>query len=89
MSVLSSLVEIFGSRWCVSRWNWSRVIWMGLNIPVSYHLTLIGTTTRTSQNEAFNRVKLIYTSKLIDYTASYQTRYALAILHNNEGFVRW
>ncbi len=45
----------------------------------------IGTTTRTSQNEAFNRVKLIYTSKLIDYTASYQTRHALAILHNNEG----
>src|SRR6266498_931890 len=45
----------------------------------------IGTTTRTLQNEAFNRVKLIYTSKLIDYTASYQTRHALAILHNNEG----
>ncbi|CAB4422451.1 unnamed protein product [Rhizophagus irregularis] len=45
----------------------------------------IGTTTRTSQNEAFNRVKLIYTSKLIDYSASYQTRHVLAILHNNEG----
>ncbi len=45
----------------------------------------IGTMTRTSQNEAFNRVKLIYTSKLIDYNASYQTRHALAILHNNEG----
>lgn len=45
----------------------------------------IGTITRTSQNEAFNRVKLIYTSRLIDYSASYQTRRALAILHNNEG----
>ncbi|RHZ83721.1 hypothetical protein Glove_88g115 [Diversispora epigaea] len=45
----------------------------------------IGTTIRTSQNEAFNRVKLIYTSKLIDYHFSYQTRHALAILHNNEG----
>lgn len=45
----------------------------------------ISTTTRTSQNEAFNRVKLIYTSKLIDYYISYQTRHALAILHNNEG----
>ncbi|RHZ59174.1 hypothetical protein Glove_365g52 [Diversispora epigaea] len=45
----------------------------------------IGTTTRTSQNEAFNRVKLVYTSKLIDYPVSYQSRHALAILHNNEG----
>ena len=49
----------------------------------------IGTTTRTSQNEAFNRVKLIYTSKLIDYTASYQTRHALAIYIIMKEFVRW
>jgi hypothetical protein len=45
----------------------------------------IGTLTRTSQNEAFNRLKLVYTSKLIDYPVSYKARQALAILHNNEG----
>ncbi|RHZ67003.1 hypothetical protein Glove_303g107 [Diversispora epigaea] len=45
----------------------------------------IGTTTRTSQNEAFNRIKLVYISKLIDYSVSYQARHSLAILHNNEG----
>ncbi|CAJ0758063.1 7662_t:CDS:2, partial [Entrophospora sp. SA101] len=33
----------------------------------------------------FNRIKLVYTSKLIDYPVSYQTRHTLAILHNNEG----
>ncbi|CAJ0766385.1 7613_t:CDS:2, partial [Entrophospora sp. SA101] len=44
----------------------------------------IGTLTCTSQNEAFNRIKLVYTSKLIDYPVSYQTRHTLAILHNNE-----
>ncbi|CAJ0866313.1 1128_t:CDS:2, partial [Entrophospora sp. SA101] len=32
----------------------------------------------------FNRIKLVYTSKLIDYPVSYQTRHTLAILHNNE-----
>src|ERR1043165_7243143 len=48
----------------------------------------IGITTRTSQNKAFNRVKLIYTSKLIDYSALYQTRHTLAILHNNEGICK-
>ncbi|RHZ69701.1 hypothetical protein Glove_280g39 [Diversispora epigaea] len=45
----------------------------------------IGTTTRTSQNEAFNRIKLVYTSKLINYPVSYQVRHSLAILYNNEG----
>ena len=45
----------------------------------------IGTVIRTSQNESFNKLKLTYTSKLIDYPASYQTRHALAILHNNKG----
>lgn len=44
----------------------------------------IGTTMWISQNEAFNRVKLIYMLKLIDYSTLYQTRYALAILYNNE-----
>ncbi|CAG8512166.1 10829_t:CDS:10, partial [Diversispora eburnea] len=29
--------------------------------------------------------KLVYTSKLINYSVSYQSRYALAILYNNEG----
>jgi len=45
----------------------------------------IGTTTRTSQNEAFNRIKLVYLDKRIDYWMSYPVRHALAILHNNEG----
>lgn len=45
----------------------------------------IGTKTRTSQNEAFNRLKLVYLDKKIDYWKSYSVRHALAILHNNEG----
>ncbi|RHZ84328.1 hypothetical protein Glove_83g55 [Diversispora epigaea] len=45
----------------------------------------IGTITRTSQNEAFNRVKLVYLDKKIDYWKSYSVRHSLAILHNNEG----
>src|SRR6266498_2566705 len=45
----------------------------------------IGTKTRTSQNEAFNRLKLVYLDKRIDYWKSYPVRHALAILHNNEG----
>ncbi|GES81564.1 DNA helicase RecQ [Rhizophagus clarus] len=43
------------------------------------------TTIRTSYNEAFNRLKLCYTNKLIDYYKSYQARHACAILHNNYG----
>ena len=45
----------------------------------------IGTKTHTSQNEAFNRLKLVYLDKRIDYWKSYPVRHALAILHNNEG----
>ena len=45
----------------------------------------IRTTTRTSQNEAFNWIKLVYLDKRIDYWMTYPVRHALAILHNNEG----
>nr|CAG8537623.1 415_t:CDS:2 [Entrophospora candida] len=40
----------------------------------------IGITARTSQNEGFNRIKLVYTSKLIDYSVSYQTRHAEGVI---------
>src|SRR5437868_6274206 len=43
------------------------------------------TTIRTSYNEAFNRIKLCYANKLIDYYKSYQARHACAIIHNNYG----
>ena len=43
------------------------------------------TTIRTTYNEAFNRIKLCYTNKLIDYYKSYQARHACAIIHNNYG----
>ncbi|CAJ0886217.1 7702_t:CDS:10 [Entrophospora sp. SA101] len=39
-----------------------------------------GITARTSQNEGFNRIKLVYTSKLIDYSVSYQTRHAEGVI---------
>jgi hypothetical protein len=45
------------------------------------------TTIRTSYNEAFNRIKLNYTEKKIDYPKSYRARHALSIIHNNNGFV--
>ncbi|CAG8538925.1 11763_t:CDS:10, partial [Scutellospora calospora] len=40
----------------------------------------------TSQNKAFNRVKLVYLDKKIDYWKSYAARHALAVLHYNEGY---
>ncbi|CAG8681797.1 13643_t:CDS:2, partial [Ambispora gerdemannii] len=50
------------------------------------HQSLI-TTIRTSYNEAFNRLKLNYTEKKIDYPKSFRARHALSIIHNNNGFV--
>jgi hypothetical protein len=47
----------------------------------------VGTHIRTSANEALNRTKLMWTSKLIDYWKSYATRHALVVLYNNEGIL--
>ncbi|CAG8559790.1 34472_t:CDS:10, partial [Gigaspora margarita] len=53
------------------------------------------TTIRTSMNEAFNRVKLNYTDKKVDFTKSFSAWHGLAVLHNNNGLlemlevVRW
>ncbi|CAG8496835.1 10109_t:CDS:10, partial [Cetraspora pellucida] len=41
------------------------------------------TNIRTSMNELFNRVKLNYTDKKVDYAKSFSTRHGLAVLHNN------
>ncbi|CAG8604285.1 4137_t:CDS:2, partial [Ambispora gerdemannii] len=41
------------------------------------------TTIRTSINEAFNRVKLNYTDKKVDFAKSFSARHGLAVLHNN------
>ncbi|CAG8852742.1 38647_t:CDS:2, partial [Gigaspora margarita] len=41
------------------------------------------TTIRTSMNESFNRVKLNYTDKKVDYAKSFSARHGLAVLHNN------
>ncbi|CAG8854483.1 8596_t:CDS:1, partial [Gigaspora margarita] len=46
----------------------------------------IVTLNQTSQNEAFNRIKLVYLDKKIDYWQSYSARHAMAILHYNEGY---
>ena len=45
------------------------------------------TDARTSQNEAFNRQKLSFVSKLIDYWKTYSVRHALAVIHNNSGLL--
>jgi hypothetical protein len=45
------------------------------------------TTIRTSYNEAFNRLKLNYTEKKIDYPKSFRARHALSVIHNNNGFI--
>ncbi|GES74897.1 DNA helicase RecQ [Rhizophagus clarus] len=45
------------------------------------------TNARTSQNEAFNRQKLSFVSKLIDYWKTYSVRHALAVIHNNSGLL--
>src|SRR5437868_4296397 len=46
----------------------------------------IVTLNRTSQNEAFNRVKLMYLDKKIDYWQLYAARHALAVVYYNEGY---
>jgi len=46
------------------------------------------TTIRTSANEAVNRVKLNYTNKKTDYPKSFAARYALAVIHNNNGIIQ-
>ena len=45
----------------------------------------LATEIRTSYNEAFNRTKLVFLSKLIDYWKSFAARYSLAVIQNNEG----
>ena len=45
------------------------------------------THIRTSYNEAFNRVKLCFLDKKIDYWKTYSTRHALAILKYNDGLL--
>ena len=45
------------------------------------------TDARTFQNEAFNRQKLSFISKLIDYWKTYSIRHALAVIHNNSGLL--
>ncbi|CAB4475362.1 unnamed protein product [Rhizophagus irregularis] len=45
------------------------------------------TDARTSQNEAFNRQKLSFVSKLIDYWKTYSVRHALAVIHNNSSLL--
>ncbi|RIA83055.1 hypothetical protein C1645_743352 [Glomus cerebriforme] len=45
------------------------------------------TNARTSQNEAFNRQKLSFVSKLIDYWKTYSVRHSLAVIHNNSGLL--
>lgn len=50
------------------------------------HGQSIITFNRTSQNEAFNRVKLTYLDKRIDYWKSFAVRHAMAVIHYNEGY---
>ncbi|RIB20631.1 hypothetical protein C2G38_2035084 [Gigaspora rosea] len=38
-------------------------------------------------NESFNRVKLNYADKKVDYSKSFLVRHAFAILHNNDGLL--
>jgi len=45
------------------------------------------THIRTSYNEAFNRVKLCFHDKKIDYWKTYSTRHALAVLQYNSGLL--
>ncbi|CAG8648457.1 11053_t:CDS:2, partial [Racocetra persica] len=55
-------------------------------IQLAPHQSLI-TKIHTSQNEYVNRIKLNYTDKKQDYPKSYRTRYALAVIHNNNSFL--
>lgn len=45
------------------------------------------THIRTSYNEAFNRVKLCFQDKKIDYWKTYSTRHSLAVLQYNNGLL--
>ncbi|RIB14408.1 hypothetical protein C2G38_2095921, partial [Gigaspora rosea] len=45
------------------------------------------TTYRTSINESFNQVKLIYLDKKIDFWKPFVERHALAIIHYNDGYL--
>jgi hypothetical protein len=45
------------------------------------------TSSRTSHNEAFNRCKLVFLDKRIDYWKSYMARHACAVMLQNLGFV--
>jgi len=47
----------------------------------------IVTAARTSHNEAFNREKLVFLDKKIDYWKTYSTRHACAVMLHNLGFV--
>nr|CAG8472815.1 410_t:CDS:10 [Entrophospora candida] len=50
-------------------------------IPTKQNLI---THIRTSHNEAFNRVKLCFLDKKIDFWKSFQTRHVLAVIKHNE-----
>jgi hypothetical protein len=45
------------------------------------------TTTRTSHNESFNRRKLVFLDKKIDYWRTYMARHACAVMLQNLGLV--
>jgi hypothetical protein len=45
------------------------------------------TTTRTSHSEAFNRCKLVFLDKKIDYWKTYMARHACAVMLRNLGLV--
>jgi hypothetical protein len=48
----------------------------------------IVTTTRTSHNEAFNRRKLVFLDKKVDYWKTYMARHACAVMLQNLGLVK-
>ncbi|RIB09680.1 hypothetical protein C2G38_2044120 [Gigaspora rosea] len=54
-------------------------------LPVGQGLVTI---YRTSINEAFNRVKLVYLDKKIDFWKSFNGRHALAIIYHNDGYAK-
>ncbi|CAG8812835.1 36442_t:CDS:2, partial [Gigaspora margarita] len=54
-------------------------------LPVGQGLV---TTYRTSINEAFNRVKLVYLDKKIDFWKSFSGRHALAIIYHNDSYAK-
>ncbi|CAG8690786.1 6178_t:CDS:2, partial [Racocetra persica] len=72
---------------------WPEVCWIKDNqelkkifrLPIGQRLV---TTYRTSINEAFNRVKLVYLDKKIDFWKSFSGQHALAVIHHNDGYAR-